>query len=221
MVKLCLALDTADINKAWKWCDETKASVDILKIGSELFSVYGTSGCNVFHQFEKPIFLDLKLHDIPNTVYNTVRNLASLNPYMISVHTECVSEAKRASDHYFDPKKPLIMAVTALSSDRSNKWIHLCKTYRNAKIALLQGADGLICSPATTKWIRRLFPDAFILTPGIRLLYERKNDQQYVATPEQAVKNGANIIVVGRSITNHINPRWMAKHIKEIMKGEF
>lgn len=219
MAKLCLALDTTDINKAMSWCNETKDSVDMLKIGLELFSTYGTSGCNVFQQFEKPIFLDLKLHDIPNTVYKTVRNLASLQPYMISVHAECVLEAKRAILQSEYTNTPLLMAVTALSSDKSNRWIHLWKTYKGAKEALLYdlGADGLICSPSALKWMRSFFPNVTILVPGIRLLDERQNDHKVVATPYETVKNGANVIVVGRSITESVNPRLTASYIRDLM----
>lgn len=216
MTELCLAVDTSDVNKAWFWCDETKHYIDMIKIGLEFFTVHGKSGYSVLQQFNKPIFLDLKLYDIPNTVYNTVKYLCLLHPRMISVHWKCVESAVRARGGSPDT---LILATTVLSSDAGTKWMRLWRTYKRAKYAIKKGSHGIICPAPTVKWMRKWFPDTLIVVPGIRF-YDviTSDDQISIGTPSRVAKDGADVIVVGRTITNYSYPSHMADIIKYMIR---
>jgi len=216
--KLVLALDVEDINAARKLVDLTKDYIGVYKIGLQLFCGCGLEIINYIKEKNQNFFLDVKLHDIPNTVqkasYNVVKNGAAF----FNVHTQGGIEMMRAarlgadcaSKDLGQNKKPIILGVSILTSINDeilkNELLNdhdvnslVLKYAKNAKIA---GLDGVVASAKELKIIKKeLGSDFLVLTPGIRPLWSAKDDQKRIVTPSQAIKDGADFIVLGRAIT--------------------
>lgn len=198
-----------------------KGNKPFLKIGYQLFYVIGRAGISKLHKQGYKIFLDLKLHDIPNTVYQGIKSLKSLHIDMLTVHAtggiEMIKQAKLAAG-----KSVKILAVTQLTSI-SQKIIHdelliphaindvVLQYAINAKKAK---ADGVICSPKEVRLIKNRLGKKFLtVTPGIRYASDNNQDQKRVATPSMAREFGSDYIVVGRPITQSSNPLKMYQKI--------
>ena len=193
-----------------------------LKIGSQLFT---SSGPKIIKELDSKgfeIFLDLKFHDIPNTVYEAVRSAADLGVWMINVHASGGKNMLEASKNAlidFD-KPPLLIAVTLLTSLSENSIQEIGlnnlseQVLRLAKLSHECELDGVVCASSDTVIIKKEFGKEFItVTPGIRPDQSKLNDQSRVSTPSEAVKNGSDFLVIGRPITESDDPAGALKDI--------
>jgi orotidine-5'-phosphate decarboxylase len=205
--KLALAIDVNDISQALGIVDEIQDKI-IIKIGYNLFIKGGINFVKQIKDKGFNIFLDLKLHDIPNTVYNGVKAVSEIGVNYLTIHSlggqEMIRQAVKAKEGT-DLK---ILAVTILTSHDENYPKLLGSSlsvpdlaYRLADIAVSNGSDGIVCSSHEVKFLKEHIQKPFIaVVPGIRLTKEKTDDQTRIATPEEALKNGADILVVGRPI---------------------
>lgn len=210
---LIVAIDTPDLARARALIRDVAPSCGLIKIGLEFFLRHGPEGYRTLMQgIDTEVFLDLKLHDIPNTVAGAVRSLLPLTPRLLTVHAgggAKMIEAAAQAAALAGEVRPKILAVTVLTSfDTAG----LAETgvfggtaqqvLRLARLALASGADGLVCSPHEISILRDAFgADPILVVPGIRPAGAALGDQTRVMTPQQAVKAGADYIVVGRPIT--------------------
>lgn len=234
--KLVLALDVEDINEAKKLVDELSPYIGTFKVGLQLFCGYGLEIVNYIKEKNSNFFLDVKLHDIPNTVekasYNVIKNGANFFNVHATGGIEMMKAAyKGAMDacEKYNKKKPLILAVTVLTSisqeilekELSNKKSVEDFVIQLAKNAKEAGLSGVVASAKEIKAIKRELGDDFIvLTPGIRPKWSLTDDQQRVATPTSAIMDGADYIVLGRAVTKANNRvEAIEKIYQEIKEG--
>lgn len=197
-----------------------------LKVGGQLFTSSGPKIIKELHNLGFDIFLDLKFHDIPNTVHESVKSAADLGVWMVNVHASGGSKMLEASNKalagYENP--PLLIAVTVLTSlsEEEIKEIGLKGMQRQvlqlAGLAKDNGLDGVVCAASDTFLIKSQFGKDFLaVTPGIRPANSLVNDQSRVSTPSEAIKNGSDYLVIGRPITGSENPKdSLEKIYKEI-----
>lgn len=217
MNRLIVALDTADLGTLASLVSNLSPLVGGFKIGLETYLALSVGGYRAARDDGLPIMLDLKFHDIPNTVAGAVRAILPLRPWAITVHAsggktmiKAASDAVVFSGH----KLPLILAVTALTSLTESP----DKIGDLAVMAIRAGADGIVCSPVAATTVRdAIGPKRIIVTPGIRLDGSPPDDQMLTATPRVAIANGADYLVVGRPITQAEDPVVVAKRILEEM----
>ena len=194
-----------------------------LKIGMELFYATGIEYIKYLKKQGYKIFLDLKLHDIPTTVFKTIKVLANLDVDIINVHASGGSVMMVAAKDAIGEKKTKIIAVTQLTSTSQkmlNEELLIDKTImqtvkRYANNAKNSGLDGVVCSAQEALEIKKIDKNFMIVTPGIRLNDDENNDQIRVTTPKEAKELGATHIVVGRSITKANNPYEIYLKIKK------
>ena len=215
MRRLIVALDTSDLDQARRWARAVSPYAGLLKVGLEFFLAQGAAGYRALADL--PIFLDLKLHDIPNTVRGAVRSLLPLNPTILTIHASGgrpMIEAAAGAAAAAGQERPLILAVTVLTSleDTDLAAIGMDRSpdeqvLRLARLAVDAGADGVVCSPREVALLRReLGPVPKLVVPGIRPEGSNRGDQARTLTPEEAIDAGADWIVVGRPITSSPNP---------------
>jgi orotidine-5'-phosphate decarboxylase len=210
-----VALDTADLDMARSWAAAIRPSCGLFKLGLEFFLANGAPG---FHAIAgRPIFLDLKLHDIPNTVAGAVRAVLPLRPRMLTLHaaggTAMIAAARQEAEAAGDAR-PLLLAITVLTSldgaalaETGVIFTPAEQVLRLGRLALAAGADGLVCSPLEVAMLRAaLGPGPKLVVPGIRPAGAAIGDQARVMTPREAVAAGADWIVVGRPITGAPDP---------------
>jgi len=215
--KLIVALDSHNIRQAKKQIDLLYPNIKIFKIGSVLFTGYGPSIVNYASKKGAKIFLDLKYYDIPNTVANAVHQAVKLKVHMISLHIQGGKDMLRAAvlsakqqSHLLKLKRPLLIGITVLTSQVADKEQVLELTRQALEI----GLDGVVCSAQEVPLLRKECGDDFvIITPGIRARENTCDDQKRIATAQQALKAGADYIVVGRPITTAKDPLKAAKEI--------
>lgn len=215
------AVDFKNIDKAHKLISTIKDHIGGLKIGLEFFVFNGPKEVIKLKKFKLPIFLDLKFHDIPNTVTQAILSTKIIEPEYLSIHLsggremlEKVSKLKS--------KKTKIIGVTMLTSmdkiDLKNLGINKTPeeyVYNLANLANKNGLTGIVCSPKELVFLKKkFFNNLIFITPGIRLR-KTTDDQKRVQTPGEAIKNGANILVIGRPITQSKNPIKAIERIKE------
>jgi orotidine-5'-phosphate decarboxylase len=219
---LIVALDTVDLRTAHLWADAVSPHAGLLKLGLEFFLANGAAGFAGITG--APIFLDLKLHDIPNTVAGGVRAVLPLKPAMLTIHAAGGSAMIRAAHQAAGsagPDRPMILAVTVLTSlgqdDLDATGITATpaeQVLRLGRLAIESGADGLVCSPLEVTMLRQgLGPAVKLVVPGIRPSGSAIGDQARTMTPAQALEAGADWIVVGRPITEAADPRAAAADI--------
>jgi orotidine-5'-phosphate decarboxylase len=207
-----VALDTPELGRALEIAEAVRDHAGGLKLGLEFFSAQGPEGVRRLGEFGLPIFLDLKLHDIPNTVANAVEALSPLNPAIVTVHAagghEMLLAAKRAA-----LPSTKIVAVTLLTSldagDLADLGIDRSageQVARFAWVARQSGVDGIVCSGAEVAGAHAAWPDGFFVVPGIRPAGAEVGDQKRVATPAQALADGASVLVIGRPVTGARDP---------------
>lgn len=221
--RIVLALDVDTEERALQLVKDLKDYVGVFKVGMQLFNSIGPRIVENINELGGQVFVDLKLHDIPNTVSAAGRVLTRLNCYMLNVHAaggremmkklteEVAAEAARQGI-----KTPLTLAVTVLTSisqpelekDMFIKDIKLEELVVNwALMAKESGISGVVCSPQEIKAIREACGADFkIVTPGIRPAWSEKNDQKRITTPSKAIALGADYIVIGRPITGAADP---------------
>ena len=219
---IAVAIDAPDLETAKKWAKEVSPYVSTLKIGLETYLRDGKKSIEQIKEISNcDLFLDLKLHDIPATVAGACRSVADLNPKYLTVHasggSEMINEAAKTLPN------TLIVAVTILTSIDEKNLLEI--GFKNsskesavnlAKLAVAAGARAIVCSPQEVAEIRKIVDSSIVLiTPGIRPQGSSSNDQQRIATPQEALLNGANLLVIGRPITGSDNVGEAAKRISE------
>lgn len=210
---IAVALDAPDLDTAASWADLVTPHVTTLKIGLELYLRFGPEAvASVRGPRGADVFLDLKLHDIPATVSRAARAVAKVRPDLLTVHAAAGAAAIEAAVQALPATK--IMAVTILTSLSDNDLgdIGMAGPVRDAvlrlsALAVRAGARGLVCSPREVAAVRaEVGPDIILVTPGVRPLGEASHDQARVATPQEALSAGADLLVIGRPITGAPDP---------------
>ena len=232
--RLIAALDVPTRAAAEQLVTRLGDSVSFYKVGMELFYALGGDIVTWLKEQEKKVFLDLKLHDIPNTVGNGLCSLLRLRPDILNVHTagglrmmKAAREALHAAAEREEISCPKLIGVTVLTSMDAEDWAGLGHTgeiadavLRRAQLAQEAGLDGVVASPAETEAIRRACGEDFlIVTPGIRPAGVSHDDQRRVMTPAGAISAGASQIVVGRAIYAAEDPRMAAERILKEMEA--
>ena len=224
---IILALDVNSLTKAQSIISDLKNYIGGIKIGMEFFNSFGPEGVRDISKFDIPIFLDLKLHDIPITVYKTIKTLMKLDIAIINVHAsggrDMLEAAVKARDES-DNKSTKLIAVTVLTSldDNDIKEIGYRENseglvLRLASLAKDSGLDGVVCSAKEISLIKeKLGKDFILVVPGIRLKDDNKNDQKRLTSPKNAIDSGADLLVIGRPITDSKDP---LKAIDNILKN--
>lgn len=215
--KIIIALDFSNINIAMSFIKKLNPNIHRLKIGKEMFFLFGLNFIKKLIKLGFKIFLDLKLHDIPNTVSKAIQSFSKLKIWMISIHSlggkEMMKSAKLALNS-FKHKPPLLFSVTILSSLSQIDLTELGMFFSIKKQILLLsklskeiGLDGIICPGIFSKYIRKHLGKNFkIVSPGIRFKKDLHHDQKNVISPKEAIKFNIDYIVLGRSITLSKNP---------------
>lgn len=218
-----VALDTPQQDAAQRLADSVRGHVGGLKLGLEFFAANGPAGVRALAATGLPIFLDLKLHDIPNTVAKAVEALAPLAPAVLTVHASggrAMLEAAKAAAH---PDTRVVavtmltsldqhdLAATGVSGSAQDHVLRLATLAREA------GLDGIVCSGAEVAAARGAWPGGFFVVPGIRPADGTPGDQKRVVTPRQALDDGASILVIGRPITQAQDPAAAARAIAEAL----
>lgn len=211
---IILAIDTSDLEIAKSWISLTSEHVSVFKLGLEFFLNFGAEGVKaVTENSDAKIFLDLKLHDIPNTVAHAARSAATLNPFFLTVHA-CGGSAMIQAAVQAAPQTN-VTAVTVLTSMSESdvdavgfRDGALKSATRLAQLAVAAGASAIVCSPLETATIRQAIGNQpLIITPGVRpLSMVGKDDQTRTMTPPEAIAAGANYVVIGRPITSAWEP---------------
>jgi orotidine-5'-phosphate decarboxylase len=217
------ALDTGDLSRAQALAAALAAHCGVLKVGLELFCAAGAPAVGAIAR-HAPVFLDLKLHDIPNTVAGALRSLLPLRPAMVTLHAgggPAMIAAARAQAEAAGDARPLLLAVTVLTSMDAAALAATGvadtpaqQVLRLARMAVAAGADGLVCAPPEAALLRaELGPGPALVVPGVRPPGSDAGDQARIATPAEAVAAGADWIVVGRPITGAADPAGAAAAI--------
>ena len=210
MNKIILALDTTNLEEALDITKKIKNKIFTVKLGLEFFNAHGKAGVKKFNEIGVTnLMLDLKLKDIPETIYKAIKALDDIKFGFLTVHGQggklMIEKAKKAANEI--QSKPHVMMITILTalSDSDLKEIGSDKTVieqveKLAKVAKEMNI-GVVCSGQEAKTVRKIIgSDLLIFTPGIRMKEDSKNDQKRVCTPSESVKNGANKIIMGRSL---------------------
>ncbi len=226
--RVIVALDTPDLQEVTHLTAELKGLIRVYKIGFELFSAHGWAAVEQVQKTGAEIFLDLKFHDIPNTVARASSVAAQHGVWMFNVHAlgglEMMKRARAACEEFTEPSKvrPRIIAVTILTShseDQLQTELRMPGSLQDrvrdlAQLAKKAGLDGVVCSPQEVTLLRKeLGPDFLLVTPGIRTADSPADDQKRTLTPAEAFAAGASYIVVGRPITGSSSPRQAAQKI--------
>jgi orotidine-5'-phosphate decarboxylase len=226
---LALALDNVStLSGLAELISATAPSIGTFKIGLELFTRFGPPILDVIRKADRKIFLDLKFHDIPNTVGKAVESAARLKADFITIHTQgglsMMKAAKSAADAVrkqtgFAPKIIGVTLLTSIDADCLQKELCVAMTTsdyvrRLAASAIEAQLDGIVCSAADLPLVMHLLPESFeIITPGIRPAGATVHDQKRIATPLEAINNGATLLVLGRAVTDAEDPGKAAEEI--------
>ena len=228
--KVIVALDNIKLKQIVELVKKTKSEAFGFKIGKEFFYNYGLEGYKKIYKLSPNIFLDLKLHDIPNTVEKALKAIIKLKPIFTTIHVSGGDDMQKVSLR-LNKNKTKILGVTILTSlnniqtkkyyndQNVNKLVK--KFSQNAKNNKL---DGIVCSPLEIKSVRKVVgKKMLIVVPGIRLdnkKNNKKDDQKRVLTPKEAIKLGADYLVIGRPIVESKNPIKVLKEINKSIKSK-
>lgn len=215
-----VAIDTPDLDRAKSLAERVTRHVGGLKLGLEFFSANGRQGVKTMAELGLPIFLDLKLHDIPNTVGKAVQALRPLEPAILTVHAAggraMMEDAKAAA-----PRGTKVVAVTVLTSldgsDLSSIGLEPdphAQVERLTSLARDAGLDGVVCSGNEVAAAKRIWPEGYFVVPGVRPEGSHSADQKRVMTPRGAMDAGASVLVIGRPITAAADPDTAARAIE-------
>ena len=227
------ALDVPTAEAALKLAEQLAPVTGGFKIGSELFTAAGPDIVRRIHDTGAAVFLDLKFHDIPNTVARAVAAAVRLDVQMLTIHTSGGLEMMRAAEASAQQAAkadgrtaPLVLGVTVLTSSNDSTLAEIgcepnvgAQVERLARLAVKAGLRGLVCSPLEIVALRKILPaQVQLVTPGIRTGAEKADDQKRTLTPREAIAAGANWLVIGRPICAAENPRAAAEKILESLK---
>ena len=222
--KIIVALDYEKESDALALVDQIDPNLCRLKVGKEMFTTLGMNFVKQLHQRNFDVFLDLKYHDIPNTVARAVRSAADLGVWMVDLHASgglrMMEEAKRILEPY-GKDAPLLIAVTVLTSMEDLDLLQIGinaspmeQVLRLAHLTQRAGLDGVVCSPQEVKILRNACGEDFkLVTPGIRPIGDDFGDQRRVMTPTAAIRAGSDYLVIGRPITKADNPAEVLRSI--------
>ena len=224
--KIIVALDSNNLKKIEKIVRSLKSEVYAFKIGYEFFFNFGIEGYLKIKKICPKIFLDLKLHDIPNTVHQGLKALVKLKPMLTTIHISGGDRMMNSSLIKNRVTKILgVSVLTSLDQSQTKKYYNeekielLVKKF--VKQAIKQKLDGIVCSPKELIYLRNILPKNFIIvTPGIRINShkDKNDDQRRVLTPKEAVEKGASLLVIGRPITLSKDPLKTIKKINNSLK---
>ena len=228
--KVIVALDNKNLKQIIAIVKKTKSEAFGFKIGKEFFYRYGIEGYKKIFKLSPKIFLDLKLHDIPNTVEKALKAIIKLRPLLTTIHITGGDEMQKASSK-LKRNKTKILGVTVLTSLNTSQ---TKKYYNNKNINQLvkkfasnaknNNLDGIVCSPLELKAVRKIVGNKMlIVVPGIRLekkQLNKKDDQKRILTPKEAIKFGADYLVIGRPIVESKNPLKVLKEINKSIKSK-
>jgi len=230
---LICALDTTDVEQAKTLAAQLSGSVGALKLGLEFFTANGAAGVREIAGSKLPIFLDLKFHDIPNTVAKAIQATAGIDTFMMTVHTaggramlRAAIDASMEVAAMTGKERPLVVGVTVLTSLDQDDLSMLGvrdkldeQVKRLAGLAQDEGLDGVVCSPYEIETLRKQCGYEFTLVvPGIRPEGSAAGDQKRVMTPKEALDKGADYLVIGRPITEAPDPKKVAQTILKSLK---
>jgi orotidine-5'-phosphate decarboxylase len=233
--RIILALDVSGYDEAVEIARKFAGHIEIFKVGSELFTSSGPKVIKQIHLMGKKVFLDLKFHDIPSTVAKAAAAVARHGVFMFNVHTlgglEMMRQAAEAVrkvslDENID--RPKLIGVTVLTSidqtalqDELGIGLRMSAQVRHlAGLAFKAGLDGVVSSPEDAENIRSRFgKDFLIVTPGIRPSWAAADDQKRMLTPKEALRRGADYLVIGRAILSQPDPLGALKQIEEEIAG--
>jgi orotidine-5'-phosphate decarboxylase len=218
--RIYVALDTPELEKAKAIATRVRNHVGGIKLGLEFFMANGRHGVHEMAEIGLPIFLDLKFHDIPNTVAKAIQALRPLDPAILTVHASggraMLEDAKAAA-----PTGTKVVAVTMLTSLDPSDLSSIClkpdpheQVLRLTELARESGVDGIVCSGAEVAAAKAVWPQGFFVVPGVRPADGHHGDQKRVVTPRGALDAGASILVVGRPITQAEDPDQAARAIE-------
>jgi len=226
-----VALDTTDLAHALDLANALSGHVGGMKVGKEFFTACGPDGVRAVTDCGMPVFLDLKFHDIPNTVAGAIKASLSLSPYMVNVHAsggETMMRAATQSAEAAGEGRPLVLGVTVLTSmdesDLQGIGVESSvpdQVMRLASLAQFSGLDGVVCSAREVEDLREHLGKEFkLVVPGIRPQWASSDDQKRIVTPAAAIAIGADYLVIGRPITGASDPVEAANKIAaEIAAG--
>ncbi|PRI65933.1 Orotidine 5'-phosphate decarboxylase [Haemophilus influenzae] len=222
--KIIVALDFEKEAEALALVDQIDPSLCRLKVGKEMFTTLGINFVKQLHQRNFDVFLDLKYHDIPNTVARAVRSAADLGVWMVDLHASgglsMMEDAKKILEPY-GKDAPLLIAVTVLTSMEDLDLLQIGinaspmeQVLRLAHLTQRAGLDGVVCSPQEVEILRNACGEDFkLVTPGIRPIGTDFGDQRRVMTPTAAIRAGSDYLVIGRPITQADNPAEVLRSI--------
>ena len=212
MSPIFVAIDTPSLEQARLLAEQVRANAGGVKLGLEFFAANGPAGVASILELGLPVFLDLKLHDIPNTVAKAVSALAPLEPAVLTVHAAGGRAMLEAAKAAASPATKVV-AVTVLTSLDGDDLRSIGvasdpreQVERLADLARSAGLDGIVCSGAEVAAAKAAWPDGFFIVPGVRPPGGDVSDQKRVVTPRQALDGGASILVIGRPITGSDDP---------------
>jgi orotidine-5'-phosphate decarboxylase len=226
------ALDVPNVEAALKLASQITSAVGAFKIGGELFTAAGPDIVRRIRDTGAAVFLDLKFHDIPNTVAKAVAAAVRLDVQMLTIHTSGGLEMMRAAEASAQQAAkadgraaPLVLGVTVLTSSNGSTLAEIgcepdvvAQVERLARLAVKAGLRGLVCSPLEIVALRKILPaQVQLVTPGIRTGAEKADDQKRTLSPREAMAAGANWLVIGRPIYAAENPRAAAEKILETL----
>lgn len=208
--RLIVALDVDDLTRAEYFVNTLSPKVKIFKVGSQFFTACGPQAVRVVRKKGAEVFLDLKFYDIPNTVANAVRQAVRLKVKMLTLHIaggedmlKAAARAAKEESIRLKIQKPLLVGITVLTSQKARP----SGVLKMARIGLNSGLDGVVCSAQEAAFLRKkITRKFFIITPGIRLKSSPMDDQKRAASAGEAIKRGADYIVVGRPILEAKEP---------------
>ncbi len=218
---LYCAIDYKEIEEAERLLCIISHAIGGIKLGLEFFISNGINGVNRLKKFNLPIFLDLKLHDIPNTVSEAINAALIAKPDFISVHINGGTEMLKIISKKEETKIIGVSMLTSLDErDLVSLGINISipdYVKRLVKLASECDLEGVVCSPNELKMLREIYPKDFVLiTPGIRLENSKKNDdQKRISSPGDAIKNGSDILIIGRPITRSKDPLFAIQNIQD------
>lgn len=225
---ILVALDTTELDQARQWARATAGSVAGVKLGLEFFNARGPDGVRQVAEMGAPIFLDLKFHDIPNTVAGAIRSVVPLQPAIVNVHAaggpamlRAAADAAKDAAAKLGIPAPKVIGVTVLTSMSDEDLAAVGQpdgaadqVRRLAALTKDCGLDGVVCSPHEIAQLRRdLGADFLLVTPGVRPSWAAAGDQKRVMEPRQAMAAGADFLVIGRPITGAADPAEAARRI--------
>ena len=227
--RILVALDTTEVGAAARLAGQLAGAVGGVKLGLEFVNANGPDGVRAVAAAGQKLFLDLKFHDIPNTVAGAVRAVAPLAPAIVNVHAgggaammqAAAAAAEAAASN--GTERPLVVAVTVLTSLDEDDLASVGQrgpagdqAVRLAELARQSGLDGVVCSPREAATVRAACgPDFKLVVPGIRPVWAASDDQKRITTPAEALDAGADYLVIGRAITAAPDPLEAAKLIAQ------